>query len=81
MRTTADLCVFDEASSSLDAKAQNDLFDRIVAGSLSPSGQKVKTVIFVTHRLSTVRRADKVAYFEGGVRVSFFLWSVSLTEN
>ena len=32
-------------------------------------GNKTKTVIFITHRLSTARRADKIAMMEGGVRL------------
>lgn len=61
MRPDADLYVFDEPSSSLDAIAQNDLFDRITQGCVTDSDgrRRRKTVIFVTHRMSTVRRADK----------------------
>ncbi|KAG8834569.1 hypothetical protein FRC17_008238 [Serendipita sp. 399] len=61
MRADADLYVFDEANSALDAAAQNELFERITRGcTTTHDGQKRKrTVLFVTHRLSTVRRADK----------------------
>lgn len=68
MRPDADLCVFDEPSSALDAAAQNDLFERLTRGNRPPTGEKKSTIIFVTHRLSTVKRAHKVAMFENGVR-------------
>lgn len=56
-------------TSSLDAHAQNKMFDTIHHISGSPLGNKTKTVIFITHRLSTARRADKIAMMEGGVRL------------
>lgn len=61
MRPDADLYVFDEANSALDAAAQNELFERITRGCITTKDgtTRKKTVIFVTHRLSTVRRADK----------------------
>ena len=55
-------------TSSLDGHAQNRIFDTIDEVSHSPSGKKIKTVIFITHRLSTARRADKIAMMEQGVR-------------
>jgi ABC-type multidrug transport system fused ATPase/permease subunit len=55
-------------TSSLDGLAQNKVFDTIDQVSRSPSGNKTKTVVFITHRLSTARRADKIAMMEQGVR-------------
>jgi energy-coupling factor transporter ATP-binding protein EcfA2 len=74
MRSDADLCVFDEPSSALDAAAQNDLFERLTKGIRLPTGKQESTIIFVTHRLSTVKRAHKVAMFENGVSASFELF-------
>lgn len=54
-------------TSSLDGCVQNKIFDAIDAISCSPQGEKTKTVIFITHRLSTARRADKIAMMENGV--------------
>ena len=71
MRPDADLCVFDEPSSALDAAAQNDLFERLTKGNRPTTGERKSTIIFVTHRLSTVKRAHKVAMFENGVRARF----------
>lgn len=56
-------------TSALDAHAQNKIFDTLAKISRTPSGERRKTVIFITHRLSTARRADKVAMMENGVSV------------
>ncbi|KAL0580793.1 hypothetical protein V5O48_001258 [Marasmius crinis-equi] len=66
-----DLLVFDEPTSSLDPHAQNQIFDTIHRISRSPDGSRSKTVIFITHRLSTARRADKVAMMENGTISEF----------
>jgi ABC-type bacteriocin/lantibiotic exporter with double-glycine peptidase domain len=54
-------------TSSLDAHAQNSVFDTIDQISRSPSGERIKTVIFITHRLSVARRANKIAMMDNGV--------------
>ncbi|KAH0839627.1 P-loop containing nucleoside triphosphate hydrolase protein [Lanmaoa asiatica] len=70
-RPEVDLLLFDEPTSSLDAHAQNKIFDTIHRISGSPSGDKTKTVIFITHRLSTARHADKIAMMERGTITEF----------
>jgi ABC-type multidrug transport system fused ATPase/permease subunit len=60
-------------TSSLDAHAQNKVFDTIERISRSGSGERTKTVIFITHRLSTARRADKIAMMDNGVPNCAFL--------
>lgn len=64
--TEVDLLLFDEPTSHLDPHAQSNFFDTMESLSRSPTGAK-KTIIFITHRLSTARRADKVAMMEHGV--------------
>ncbi|KAF6762807.1 P-loop containing nucleoside triphosphate hydrolase protein [Ephemerocybe angulata] len=66
-----DLLVFDEPTSSLDAHAQNQIFETIGKISKTPSGDRRKTVIYITHRLSTARRADKVAMMDKGTITEF----------
>ncbi|KAF9534973.1 P-loop containing nucleoside triphosphate hydrolase protein [Crepidotus variabilis] len=66
-----DMFLFDEPTSALDAHAQNQIFDTVAKISRSPSGERTKTVIFITHRLSTARRADKVAMMENGTITEF----------
>lgn len=54
------ILVFDEATSSLDAKTE-----RIVQDALD-AFQGRRTVFVIAHRLSTVRRADRILVVEGG---------------
>jgi len=70
-RPEVDLLLFDEPTSSLDGCVQNKIFDTIDQISRSPQGEKTKTVIFITHRLSTARRADKIAMMENGTITEF----------
>jgi ATP-binding cassette subfamily B protein len=56
----ADILVLDEPTANLDVRAEAELFDRfleITAGA---------TTILISHRFSTVRRADRIAVIEHG---------------
>lgn len=76
-----ELLVFDEPTSSLDAHAQNQIFDTISNISRAPNGDRLKSVIFITHRLSTARRADKVAMMENGTISEFGTHDELLAKN
>jgi len=66
MRTDkATLVVLDEPSASLDARAEYELFQRIYALSKG-AADETRTTIYISHRFSTVRRADKIAVVEDG---------------
>ncbi|KAG8783445.1 hypothetical protein FRC16_002363 [Serendipita sp. 398] len=66
----ATLVVLDEPSASLDARAEYELFQRIYALSKGESND-TRTTIYISHRFSTVRRADKIAVVEEGAITEF----------
>ncbi|KAI9000933.1 P-loop containing nucleoside triphosphate hydrolase protein [Trametes punicea] len=70
-RPEVQLLVFDEPTSSLDAHAQKQFFDTVEQISRGADGNRTKTVVFITHRLSTARRADKIAMMENGTITEF----------
>ena len=57
----ADLYIFDEPSSALDAKAEDALFNII---NQIPED---KTVIFISHRLSSVSTTNRIIVLKDGV--------------
>lgn len=62
--TNPKLLVLDEATSALDGQTEADISDAISA----MRGEV--TIILIAHRLSTVRKADRVVYMENGSIVS-----------
>ena len=57
-----ELIVMDEPSSALDPMAEYHLNHSI----LDSASEDGKTVIFISHRLSTTRMADRIYMFDGG---------------
>ena len=62
---------YSEPSASLDPKAEQALFKRVHALSSGEDGKRT-TTIFISHRIQTVRRADKIIVVENGVSRSHF---------
>jgi ATP-binding cassette subfamily B protein len=60
MRDEARILVLDEPTSALDAQAEYDLFTRL--RQLSEG----RTAIYISHRFSTVRQADRILFLEHG---------------
>jgi ATP-binding cassette, subfamily B, bacterial len=56
----AQILILDEPSAALDAKAEYELFSRLQELAHG------RTAIFISHRFSTVRRADRILVFEHG---------------
>ena len=56
----AQILILDEPSAALDAKAESELFSRLQQLAHG------RTAIFISHRFSTVRRADRILVFEDG---------------
>jgi ATP-binding cassette subfamily B protein len=56
----AQILILDEPSAALDARAEYELFSRL------QDLAHGRTAIFISHRFSTVRRADRILVFEYG---------------
>ena len=56
----ARILLLDEPTSALDAQAEYDLFERL------HSLTKGRTAVYISHRFSTVRRADRIVFLEHG---------------
>lgn len=56
----SDIMILDEPTASLDAMAEQDIFDRFDALSAN------KTTIFVSHRLSSATKASKILVLDNG---------------
>jgi ATP-binding cassette subfamily B protein len=56
----AKILVLDEPTSALDAQAEYELFERLKRLTTG------RTAVYISHRFSTVRRADRILFIEGG---------------
>jgi ATP-binding cassette, subfamily B, bacterial len=56
----APLLIMDEPTAALDAKAEHDVFARVMELA------KGRAVLLISHRFSTVRMADEIVVFDGG---------------
>lgn len=56
----APLLILDEPTSAIDAEAEKEIFDNLV------KIYSKKSLLFVSHRFSTVRNADKIIVLENG---------------
>ncbi len=54
------IVILDEPTSNVDPKTEEEIFDKIIELS------KNKTLILISHRYSTVRKADKIINLDGG---------------
>lgn len=59
------ILIFDEATSNLDAKTEREIQD------LLDSELQTKTIIFIAHRVSTLKNVDKIYIFKAGRIVEF----------
>lgn len=71
----ADLIVFDEATSALDNLTEQDVMAAIDA---LPGD---KTVLMIAHRLSTVKRCDRIIVLDQGKLVGCDSWAALMTGN
>jgi ABC-type multidrug transport system fused ATPase/permease subunit len=71
----ADMIVFDEATSALDNLTEREVMAAIDA---LPGD---KTVLMIAHRLSTVKRCDRIIVLDKGQVVGFDTWDELMTNN
>ncbi|GAA4975767.1 ABC transporter ATP-binding protein [Actinoplanes utahensis] len=60
VRCGRDVVVLDEPTAHLDVRAESEFFDRMVAE------VRGATVLLISHRLSTIRNADRIVLIDGG---------------
>jgi len=60
MRSDADILILDEPTAAMDAKAEAEVFEHFQAMASE------QILILISHRFSTVRRADQIAVMERG---------------
>lgn len=71
----ADILILDEPSSSLDAKAENEIFAKFRELS------KEKTTIYISHRFSTVKQADRIYVMHNGEIIESGAHDELLSQN
>jgi ATP-binding cassette subfamily B protein len=62
----ARLLVLDEPTANLDVRAEAELYEHFLELTSSPDPARPLTTILVSHRFSTVRRADRIVVLEHG---------------
>lgn len=66
MREQPLLLILDEPTSALDAHAEHELFERYAQSARAVARATGGIAIFVSHRFSTVRMADRIVVVDGG---------------
>jgi ATP-binding cassette subfamily B protein len=62
----AQLLILDEPTANLDARGEAELYDRFIDITAAVNREHPLTTILISHRFSTVRRADRVVVLEEG---------------
>lgn len=65
----ARVLVLDEPTANLDVRAEADIYERFLELTASGPDQEPLTSIVISHRFSTVRRADRIVVLEEGAVV------------
>ncbi|PSN20396.1 ABC transporter permease [filamentous cyanobacterium CCP5] len=65
MRTDADILVLDEPTSAMDAEAEAKIFDQF------REATENQMAILISHRFSTVRRADEIMVLANGQQIEY----------
>jgi ATP-binding cassette subfamily B protein len=65
----ARVLVLDEPTANLDVRAEAELYERLIELTASSSTGAQLVTVLVSHRLSTVRHADRIVVIDGGAVV------------
>jgi len=71
----APILILDEPTSNLDPQAEEEIFENLV------NVYQKKTLIFISHRFSTVRKADKIYVLDNGEIIESGTHEVLLKNN
>ncbi|WP_405659889.1 ABC transporter ATP-binding protein/permease [Streptomyces sp. NBC_01166] len=71
MRADPLVLALDEPAAALDAMAEHALFDRFVASAEAAASRAGSVTLFVSHRLSTVRTADRIVVLRKGTVLEY----------
>jgi len=75
MRSQADLLVLDEPTSAMDAEAETQIFDQFRRATQD------QMAILISHRFSTVRRADEILVLSAGKVIEYGTHEELLAQN
>ena len=62
----APVLILDEPTSSLDAETEHRILENLHTWARDDAGA-MRAIILITHRLSTIRRANRIIYLESGL--------------
>lgn len=62
----AQVLVLDEPTANLDVRAEAELYDQFLDLTAPRAESRPLTTVVISHRLSTVRRADRIVVIDGG---------------
>jgi ATP-binding cassette subfamily B protein len=67
LATGARILVLDEPTAHLDVQTEFDVFQRLASARIDAATARARAgVVLISHRLSTVRRADRIVLLDGG---------------
>ena len=60
------IVVLDEPTAALDAATEHRVMQNLAEWASGAGGQGSRAIFLITHRISTIRRADNILYLDGG---------------
>lgn len=60
------ILVLDEPTAALDAATEHRVMENLATWARGTNGRASRAIFLITHRISTIRRADNILYLDGG---------------